>query len=169
LCGKSGSGKSTLTAWLTSNGYQYLSDEVIALPFSGEEVRGFCRSLVLKRGSEMIWKNWQPKAESRNFFKLNDGSVWVTPTFLNASAVRASVEPHMILFPTYSAEAEFKVEKLTSAKTLFLLLQCLVNARNFEDQGINTVKKLSQKVSAYQFVYSDIEQAAEWIQKKITA
>ena len=61
------------------------------------------------------------------------------------------------------------VEKLTSAKTLFLLLQCLVNARNFEDQGINTVKKLSQKVSAYQLVYSDIEQATEWIQKTITA
>src|SRR5436190_21414781 len=32
LCGKSGSGKSTLAAWLTSKGYQYLTDEVIAYP-----------------------------------------------------------------------------------------------------------------------------------------
>ena len=171
LCGKSGSGKSTLAAWLTSQGYQYLSDEVIALPFSGEEVSGFCRSLVLKRGSEMVWKRWHASlgTESKDFLKMEDGSAWVTPTFLNPSAVRASVKPHVILFPTYNTEADFKAESLSPANTLFMLLQCLVNARNFDDYGVAAAKKLSQKVSAYQMIYSDIEQASEWIQKTIRA
>jgi hypothetical protein len=168
LCGKSGSGKSTLTAWLTKNGFQYLSDEVIAWPFSNDEVHGFCRSLVLKRGSENIWKQWQPTIDKKEFFKMKDGSVWITPTLLNASAIRTNAKPYLILFPTYSIDAEFHVEQLTSAKTLFSLLQCVVNSRNFEDQGIVRVKELSQKVLAYQMAYSNIEQASEWIQKIIT-
>jgi hypothetical protein len=169
LCGKSGSGKSTVTAWLVKNGYQYLSDEVIGLPSVGEEVHGFCRSLVLKRGSEMIWKEWQPAGANKQFIKTHDGSAWFAPTLLNAQAVLTSVKAHLILFPTFSAGAELQIEKLNTSNTLFMLMQSLVNARNFEEHGIKRTKELAQQVSAYKLVYSNIEQAAAWIQQAITA
>lgn len=169
LCGKSGSGKSTLTAWLTANGFQYLSDEVIGLPLIGEDVQGFCRSLVLKRGSEMVWKQWQPAQTNHKFIKMNDGSAWFAPTLLNDQAVRASAKAHLVLFPTFSADAELQVETLSTSNTLFMLMQCLVNARNFEDYGMKTTKEFAQKISAYKITYSNIEQAAEWIRKTITA
>ena len=54
LCGKSGSGKSTLTAWLTANGMKYMTDEVVSAPLEGENIHGFCRSIVLKPGSSFI-------------------------------------------------------------------------------------------------------------------
>jgi hypothetical protein len=169
LCGKSGSGKSTLAAWLTSNGCQYLTDEVIAHPLAKGEVSGFCRSLVLKSTSAVVWQPWLAGAEAGTYLKMNDGSAWITPTLLNANAVRVRVVPYVILFPTYSAEAAFEIEQLTPASTLFMLLQCLVNARNFSDHGMLATKHLSQKVSAYRFTYSNIEQACEWIQQTITA
>lgn len=169
LCGKSGSGKSTLAAWLTSHGYQYLTDEVTAYPITGGEVSGFCRSLVLKSASSVIWHRWLNGADESSYLKMIDGSVWITPTLLNVNAVRARVTPHVILFPTYSDEATFETEQLTPAATLFALLQCLVNARNFSDYGLAAARDLSQKVSAYRFTYSNIEQASEWIQQTITA
>jgi hypothetical protein len=169
LCGKSGSGKSTLAAWLTSNGYQYLTDEVTAYPLAGGEVSGFSRSLVLKSASSVIWQRWLDGADEDSHLKMSDGSIWITPTMLNSQGVRAGVEPHVILFPTYSAESTFETERLTPASTLFMLLQCLVNARNFSDHGLAATKELSQKVSAYRFTYSNIEQASEWIQQTITA
>src|ERR1700690_902077 len=53
ICGQSGSGKSSIAAWLTANGFQYLTDEVISLPReneprNNEEISGLCRSIVLK-------------------------------------------------------------------------------------------------------------------------
>jgi hypothetical protein len=168
LCGKSGSGKSTLAAWLTSNGYQYLTDEVTAYPMAGGEVSGFCRSLVLKNTSSVIWQRWLNGEDESSHLKMSDGSVWITPTLLNSNAVRAHVMPHMILFPTYSAGAAFEIERLTPAATLFMLLQGLVNARNFSDLGMTAAGNLSQKVSSYRFTYSNIEQASEWIQQTIT-
>lgn len=167
LCGKSGSGKSTLAAWLTLNGYQYLTDEVIAYPFAGGKVSGFCRSLVLKSTASMIWEGWLAGAGESSHLKMSDGSVWITPTMLNPNAVQAHVTPYMILFPTYAAGATFETEQLTPGATLFMLLQNLVNARNFSDLGMAAVKNLSQQISAYRLTYSNKEQVFEWIQQTI--
>jgi len=168
LCGRSGSGKSTLAAWLTASGYQYLTDEVIAYPTAGGEVSGFCRSLVLKRGSSVIWDRWLADADPRGYLRLEDGSVWIPPTLLNPSAVRQSVTPHLLLFPTYSKQAEFTAERLSLAGTVFMLMQCFVNARNFPDHGMAAVKEFSKSVIAYRLTYSDIDQASAWIQETLT-
>jgi hypothetical protein len=169
LCGQSGSGKSSLTAWLTASGLQYLTDEVISLPVSGDEIRGFCRSMILKRGSAFIWQHWLANKESDGFLHFNDGTAWVTPTLLNAASVRGRVKPRVIIFPRYVAGALFQVQRLTSANTLFQLLQCLVNARNFPDHGMSAATRLARQVSAYRLTYSDIETATQWIQQTITA
>lgn len=169
MCGKSGSGKSTLAAWLVSKGFGYLTDEVIAYPLAGGEVSGFPRSLVLKRGSVNIWERWLEGANPNDYIKMEDGSAWIAPNLFNPAAVTEQVRPHLILFPTYKADADLDIEKLTPAGTLFNLLQCLVNARNFKDHGMTAVKQLSQSVIAYRLIYSDIEQAEEWIRTTLLA
>lgn len=168
LCGQSGSGKSSLTTWLTANGLQYLTDEVISLPADGGEVSGLCRSMILKRGSAFIWQHWLTNIESDGFLQFNDGSVWIAPTLLNASAVRDKVMPRVLIFPHYMAGAQFQMQPLTPANTLFQLLQCLVNARNFPDFGMSVTKNLASQVTAFSLIYSDIETATQWI-KQITA
>lgn len=172
LCGGSGSGKSSLAAWLTANGLQYLTDEVIALPTSpasGGEISGLCRSIILKRGSAFIWQRWLAKMESDGFLQFDDGSAWITPTLLNASAVRAKVTPRALIFPQYVPKAQFSVQRLTPAEALFRLLQCLVNARNFPDYGMAAATRLARQVTAYSLTYSDTEKATQWIQQTITA
>ena len=90
LCGKSGSGKSTLTARLMADGgFQYLSDEVISYPLDGGEISGFCRSLVLKKGSAFLWQRWLNHVEADELFQFNDGSVWVPPTLLTPQPLEA--------------------------------------------------------------------------------
>jgi len=168
LCGSSGSGKSTLAAWLVANGFEYLTDEVIAYPVDGGEISGFCRSLVLKKGSQSVWEQWQPQTESDAFLRFEDGSAWIAPTLLNPSAVREKVAPRLLIFPVYAKDATFEVQALSTAKTVFQLMQTLVNARNFEDHGMQATKQLASQVQAYTLTYSDIEQASEWIQKTIT-
>jgi len=169
LCGQSGSGKSSLTAWLVANGMQYLTDEVISLPTESDMISGFCRSMILKRGSAFIWRHWLPQSESNGLLQFSDGTAWVAPTLLNASAVRSQVVPCLLIFPRYVEGAQFQVERLSSAQTLFRLLQCLVNARNFPNHGMAATTRLAQNVSAISMTYSDIEIATQWIQQTIAA
>lgn len=165
LCGQGGSGKSSLTAWLVASGFQYLTDEVIALPVDGGEMRGFCRSIILKRGSEFIWRHWLADEQARGFLHFTDGSAWIIPTLLNPNAICHSAVPSLILFPKYIPASPLNVQRLTQADALFRLLQCLVNARNFSDGGMSVASRLAKQVPAYSLTYSNIESAVEWIQQ----
>ncbi len=168
LCGKSGSGKSTLTAFLVMHGFQYLTDEVISYPLAGGEMSGFCRSLLLKKGSAFLWQGKENEFDGKGFYLFKEGNAWVAPTLLNASAVRGSVTPRVLIFPTYKANAEFQTERLSPANTLFRLLQTLVNARNLPNHGIDAASQLSRQVTAFSLIYSDLEQARAWIQETLT-
>jgi hypothetical protein len=167
LCGKSGSGKSTLTAWLTASGFQYLSDEVIALPLDGGTMRGFCRSIILKRGSAEIWKRWVAQDDPLGFQKMDDNGVWIAPTFLNPNAVCRAAAPRLLVFPTFTKNASLQSTRLSPASALFQWMQMLVNARNLPEHGMKTVKQAVLSIPAYRLIYSDIQQAAEWIRKTI--
>ncbi len=169
LCGQSGSGKSSLAAWLTANGLQYLTDEVIALPAGGEEISGLCRSIVLKRGSAFIWQRWLANKDADGFLQFNDESAWVEPTLFNTDAARAAVKPRVVIFPHYDPQVEFQVERITTANALFRLLQCLVNARNFPDHGMSATTHLARQVTAFSLTYSNLESATEWIKQTASA
>lgn len=169
LCGQSGSGKSSLAAWLTASGFQYLTDEVIALPIDGDEISGLCRSIVLKRGSAFIWQHWLQKKDVDGFLQFNEGSVWIEPALFNTEAIRAAVKPRVLIFPRYLPEAELHVEPLTPANALFRLLQCLVNARNIPDHGMSATTRLARQVTAFSLTYSNIESAVEWIKQTTLA
>jgi hypothetical protein len=163
ICGQSGCGKSSIAAWLTANGFQYLTDEVISLPRNSDEIRGLCRSIVLKHGSAFIWQRWLSKKDADDFLHFNDDSAWIEPALFYKDAARASVKPWVLIFPRFVPEAEFLAKRLTPANALFRLLQCLVNARNFPDHGMSATTRLARQVTSYSLVYSNIESAAKWI------
>jgi hypothetical protein len=167
LCGQSGSGKSSIAAWLTANGFQYLTDEVISLPRDSEEIGGLCRSIVLKHGSAFIWLHRLSKKDTDGFLQFHDDSVWIDPMLFNKDAACPTVRPKLLIFPRFVPDAEFQIEHLTPANALFRLLQCLVNARNFPDHGLSATTRLARQVTAYNLIYSNIKSATEWI-KQIT-
>jgi len=167
LCGQSGSGKSSLTTWLVASGFDYLTDEVIALQVEGDEIGGLGRTIVLKSGSAFIWKHWLGEARQGGFRRFKDGSAWIDPALLNPQGIRNSTRPGLLLFPRYEAAAELQIEPLTAAGSLFRLMQGLVNARNFPDHGLGAASRLARQVQAYSLIYSDLEVATRWIKANI--
>lgn len=167
LCGESGSGKSSLAAWLTAEGFDYLTDEVI---FMGADdwLSGLPRSITLKRGSAFIWQQRLDPRPSEGFLQFEDGTTWVDPTLFHAGGVRASITPQTLVFPRYTPNAPLQAQPLKPAKTLFHLLQGLANARNFTDGGLATASHLAKQVRAWRLLYSDLESASQWL-RQITA
>jgi hypothetical protein len=169
LSGTSGSGKSTLAAWLTADGFQYLTDEVIEILLDGDCIKGLTRSIFLKHGSAFVWQNRLSNIDSSKMHRFADNAVWIDPQLFHADAPLYSAAPRLLIFPQYVPAAMLEARKLTNAETLFHLLQNLVNARNLPNHGMDVAARLARQVTAYTLTYSDLESASQWIQKTITA
>jgi len=169
LCGKSSSGKSSLAAWLTADGFQYLTDEVIEVPLDGDVIHGLPRSITLKHGSAFIWNSRLPNKETQEFLPFEDGGTWIDPDLFHPGAVTDKVAPRVLVFPQYQANASLQTQKLTAGEALFRLLQALVNARNLPGYGMEATTRLAKRVQAFALTYSDIEEAAAWIKRTISA
>ncbi len=53
LPGATGAGKSTLTAWLLTQGFEYLTDELVFIPAGSEKLHAFTRPLNLKHPAHL--------------------------------------------------------------------------------------------------------------------
>jgi hypothetical protein len=164
LCGLTGSGKSTLVAQLITAGFDYLTDEVVAIPVEEFMLSGFARPLVLKPGSRFLWQNAPPNDD---LLALPDGITWIAPTFFRQARVPRTAVPKFLLFPHFEAGSSFAARPFTTAESAFHLLQHLVNARNLPEHGLPVVTKLAQTVPAYEVRFSDGLAVAAWIRQQL--
>jgi hypothetical protein len=163
LGARGGSGKSTLAAWLTADGLQYLTDEVIEIPLEGEQVNTFPRSIFLKSGSAFIWKKRLSQTDSPNFLRFADDAAWVDPQLFQPASPAAQSTPRLLVFPRYVPDSPLESKKLTKAETLFRVLENVTNARNLRRHGLDAATRLAEQVTAYTLTYSNLESASEWI------
>jgi len=152
LPGKSGSGKSTLTTWLVSKGCNYLTDELVLLGEGEQRLYPFTRPFSIKSGSAAVLSSLLKYAPSEILSGVNGFMLphrLVNPHF---SAVSPAFS--LILFPKYEAGAPTSLIPLPSALGCAQLMECYVNARNFQDHGIGQLADFTRNTPAYQLTYS---------------
>lgn len=167
LCGQSDSGKSTLAAWLTASGFDFMSDEMIALADDSPEITGFTCPLILKKNSTFLWQHWLPDKTRLDFLYALDGAVWIDPEMLRPHSVRPVVIPHLLIFPRYDAQATLTVQPLTSAQATFRLMQRVINFASRTDRGVNAAKNLARQTTAYAVTYRDLHQVTTWLEQTL--
>jgi IS1 family transposase len=167
LCGASGSGKSTLAAWLTAIGFDYLTDELVAVSLDRTAMRGLTRPLVLKSGSAFIWRQWLDEVVSQGMTRFPGGATWLDPEALRPDCVRALAYPRLLLFARYTAGEPSGARPLSTAESAFRLMQHLINAENLSAWGFTAVNRLAQQTTAYVLTYADVRTAADWIKQMV--
>ena len=167
LCGESGSGKSTLAAHLVANGFDYLTDELVALSPEGI-ISGLARPIVLKAGSKSIWQRWLDMPYRHSPVHFDNGSTLLDPALLGAGRVRGFASPHLLLFPRYTAGRPFQVQPLSSATAAFHLLHRLLNADSLASQGFADAVQLARQTAAYSLVYGDASAAVAWMSQLLS-
>ncbi len=160
LPGQSGSGKSTLTAWLTSRGCSYLTDELVLLPARGELQTLACtRPLCIKHGAAPIVKGLLPPGQEA---ALEDDQGLILPhRHLNPVFTPTTRPPGLILFPVYRPGAPLAGERLSGARASALLMTCNVNGRNLDGHGFPLVARIARTVPAVRLVYSSFHGLGE--------
>lgn len=170
LSAQGGSGKSTLAAWLTADGFQYLTDEVIEIPLDlqpSTRLHTFPRSIFLKSGSAFIWQERLPQTNSPHFLRFYDDAAWIDPQLFNPMPPATQAIPRLLVFPTYVPESPLQPQKLTAGEALFRILQNVTNARNLPRHGLDAAAQLAQQVQAYSLIYSNLPAASEWLRASL--
>lgn len=156
--GESGAGKSTLTAWLLSQKFTYLSDELAFIPHKSPlRIHAFTRPLNLKQPSRHVLESLLPKNHLTEI--ISNSRIWLIPPHLfNHTPSVSEISPQLIVFPHYQKNVSFEWHKLSAAQAGLALMKCLVNARNLPNHGFSAVVELTKTVPAYMMKYSDFRQ-----------
>lgn len=154
LPGKSGAGKSSVTAWLTANGFSYLTDELVFLPDDGSgRVIPFPRPLCIKTGSAAVIKKMLPVKRYGDIWEDTLGAV-ISHRLLNPDFILSYASPVLFLFPEYQNGSPLHAERISGARASALLMACDVNARNLIDHGFRQLAGLARSVPSSRITYS---------------
>ncbi|RME96772.1 MAG: hypothetical protein D6768_21175, partial [Chloroflexi bacterium] len=158
LPGTMGAGKTTLTAWLVSQNFNYLSDEMGYLPAGSATVHGLGRPLSIKRPSRPVLQPWLNFSEPSPH-RLTAAQVDLVQPALLRSDNRFDPAPlRLILFPRYRAGSSLNLRPLSKAQAGKALMECLINARNLPGHGFAQITRLARQVPAFQLTYSHFRQ-----------
>ena len=155
LPGQSGAGKSTLAAWLASNGFHYLSDELIAITRRSFKIDPFTRpiSLKLKAGRSFTKKvNIDRKKTLTGPLGL-----MIPHRLLNPEYALQHPSAELIVFPQFEAGKKTRLTKISGAQCGIKLLSCHVNARNLTDHGFFETAILCKTARSYTLTYGDYD------------
>ena len=160
---KTGDGKSTTTLWLTTRGYDYLTDEAVYVPEGSDIAYPFIRPLSLKKPSRSIMEAFFDFTENTDQVLPSSESDLIRPSALTRGTEMTELPVRLVIFPHYSRGASSSWESLTAAQTGHELMQCLVNARNLPDHGFSESVRLAKTAKGYKVTYSHFDQIADRI------
>lgn len=155
----SGSGKTTLTAGLVRAGFDFLSDEMMAIDPETLRVLPVPRSLFVKPGTfEAL--GMQPPDVSEAARLLLDGSWPVTPDDLRPGALGSPAPVRTIIAPAYSAGSETRIERVSRAAGLAALATQAFNLELFGGAaGIELLGAVVRPAACYRLAVGRLDEA----------
>ncbi|MGE0704207.1 MAG: hypothetical protein AB7F99_08595 [Vicinamibacterales bacterium] len=162
--GKTGTGKSTLMSWLMTKGFDYLTDELVYVPFGSDNVDPFVRPLNIKSSAKGALAPAIIDFDALASQLMSSPSVTLVPrSALGQKGNVGSTPVGLIVFPTFQSTASFVFDALPRAATGMGLMSCLINARNLPDHGFPEATRLAKSVPGFRLEYSDFSQLEGWL------
>lgn len=161
-------GKSTLAAWLTTQGFDYLTDELVFIPHGADEMQPFIRPLNLRRPSRAALPDLDWPLLERCLLPSAESDL-LPPDALNRSGRWETPPLRVIVFPSYAPDAAQAVRRLGQAEATMALLSCLVNSVSLPNRGVPEAARIVRRTPAYQARYAHLSQLtaslALWMQE----
>ncbi len=168
LAGPSGSGKSTLTAALMAAGFDYLSDDLIALAEPDGVIVPWPLPLSIKPGSADIVAGFWPELAKASSYPTKG----MTARLLIPAAGAWDSEPvktRRIFFPRYAAGAQAESMRLSSFQVVERLLKDRMWLGSpITEERVTAFLAWLQDTPAYALTYPDLDSAMRLIEDALT-
>jgi HprK-related kinase A len=157
-----GSGKSTLCAGLVFRGWRLLSDELTVLERPALQVLPVPRPVSLKNASIDVIRAFAPEAAfSAVVHDTNKGSVsHFRPPASAVERAHERAQPAWIVLPRWVAGSASRLTRLPRAAAMMKLVENAFNYNVHGAQGFEALAALVERCDAFEFEYSDLEDAA---------
>ena len=162
LPGQTGAGKTTLTAWLSHQGLDYLTDELVYIPLGTQDVQSFRRPMNVKASARHALEGILELDGTRDILKGPDATL-VRAGAGSGCATGEAQRLAGVVFPRYQAGNSFELAALTKGRTALRLAECLINARNLPDRGLEELARLAVGLTSYELRYSEFRQLHTWV------
>ena len=166
-----GSGKSTLSAYLASQGWRLLSDELALIDPESMQVFGLARPINLKNSSIELMRRYYPADQfSRVAHDTHKGTVCLLKAQSESiKRCHEPAEPTLLVFVCYTPDENCYVEPVSPCKALTELIRNTFNFGTLGEDGFVTAKKLVQKTNALYIEYNNFESCEQALIQALAA
>ena len=160
-----GAGKSTLCAYLMHRGWRLLSDEFTLLRDESLAIHPFPRLIPLKNQSIDVIRELVPEAHlGPSIPGTHKGTIsHLRPGDEHIHAMHETAIPKLMIFPKYSAGAALEIVPVERSDCFVEITQNSFNYVLRGEQGFRMAAALTDRVTPYRLVYSDLPAAAKAI------
>ena len=149
----SGAGKSSFTTWLTAQGFEYLTDELILVDDDGT-LEGVARPIQIKfHGLEAV----DHLIAKHELVQKGKFATALPVECLDGTPAASSKTLRAFIFPKYQKGTDFSFEKLSSADAGMRLMANHVNARNLDGHGFRAMMNLIRNTLCYSLEYGGFD------------
>jgi hypothetical protein len=145
-----GTGKSTLATALVLRGWDYLSDETVALTPGSSSITSFAKPLCIKVTGRDLFADLVDLADRRVAFGPSDGTWWNVPASRLGGRVVAAADPVLLVFLSRTG-ADSAVEVRPSwasvhpADAVVLLVQESLDVGRFGESAVVVIAELAAR------------------------
>ena len=160
----SGGGKSTLVAALVAAGFEYLSDEIVAIEPGSATIGGYHKAIALKEGSWPLIDAGVPSAAMAPFMAMTH---YVTPAMLGSTVAQHSARPGLVVIPVRDAVVEGEVE-VHRAEALTVMAEQSFNFEEFGSSRLGVLADVVRQSRCYRVATANLDDAVEAISRALT-
>ena len=159
---RSESGKTTLVAGLVRAGFGYFTDEAAAIDPGSLVVEPYPKALSIDPGSWPLFPELEPAvpAALRHFV----GAQWhVDPCAIRADARASAARPTIVVAPRFVPGARTRLEPLSRADALVLLVEGAFNVRSHGGGGVETLAAILRMSVCRRLLMGDLHEAVRLV------
>jgi hypothetical protein len=164
LVGSSGSGKSTLTAGLMAAGFDYLSDDLVALSEPAKSIMPWPLPLSIKPGSfDVVSRLWPELMQAPRYRTKGLDARLLVPPAAAWDAQPAALR--RVVFPYYTAGVPAELRRLSPFQTIERLLSDRIWLGSpITEERVAAFLAWLEDIPAYALTYADLDDAARLIE-----
>jgi Coenzyme PQQ synthesis protein D (PqqD) len=158
--GASGSGKSTLTAYLAARGYDYLTDDLIALSAPRGEIIPWRVPHSIKRGAWEHLQQFYPALATAKIHVVGGREVRYVQSPPLRSGSSPPITPHLLIFPRYTCGRPATLEPISKLSALEMLIGDRLWLGNPIDEAtVARFLQLLEQLPAFALTYGEMDEA----------
>jgi hypothetical protein len=160
----SGGGKSTLVAALVAAGFEYLSDEIVAIERDGASINGYHKAIALKEGSWPLVDAGAPTPPIAPFMAMTR---YVTPAMLGSTVAEHASRPGLVVIPDRDAMPGPPIA-MHRAEALTVLAEQSFNFEEFGPTRLAVLADVVRQSRCYRVPTANLAAAVDAISDAVT-